>query len=288
MAGTNEIYAQQYSENIMPLAQQGASKLLHSVYLKNNITGEHFYQDQIGQWTMSDKVGDNPATPQSSPNLSRRRATIITKHNGVLLDKSANLKILSDPKASYTESAQKSLGRAIDAEIIRALGATSNTGKEGAGSVALPASQKIADSGVGLTFAKVRDARKILNRNDVESEDCYFVVSPDGISDLLTSPEAASSDYNTINAIQNGGFDGKMWMGFKWIMSTQAPKTLTIRTCYAYHKNGLCLGMAEAPKVRIDERADLSYSWQIYYTLEMGATRLEEERVVQVDIKEAA
>jgi len=40
--------------------------------------------------------------------------------------------------------------------------------------------------------------------------------------------------------------------------------------------------MAESPRVRTDERADLSYSWQVYYELSIGAVRLEEERVVRL------
>jgi hypothetical protein len=38
--------------------------------------------------------------------------------------------------------------------------------------------------------------------------------------------------------------------------------------------------MADAPMVRTDERSDLSYSWQVYYELNIGSVRLEEARVV--------
>jgi hypothetical protein len=75
-------------------------------------------------------------------------------------------------------------------------------------------------------------------------------------------------------------------MGFQWIMSTRLPVTSTIRSCYAFHKYGICGALAEMPFVRTDERADLSYSWQVYYELNIGATRLEEDRVVLVKIDE--
>ena len=45
--------------------------------------------------------------------------------------------------------------------------------------------------------------------------------------------------------------------------------------------------MAAQPMVRTDERSDLSYSWQVYYELNIGAVRLEEERVVKLDVNEA-
>jgi hypothetical protein len=34
--------------------------------------------------------------------------------------------------------------------------------------------------------------------------------------------------------------------------------------------------------VRTDERTDLSYSWQLYYEVDLGAVRLEEEKVVKI------
>jgi hypothetical protein len=44
------------------------------------------------------------------------------------------------------------------------------------------------------------------------------------------------------------------------------------------------MGMAEAqaPTARISERPDKRYSTYIYYSTSMGATRLEEEKVVEI------
>ncbi len=39
---------------------------------------------------------------------------------------------------------------------------------------------------------------------------------------------------------------------------------------------------------RIDERADKSYSTQVYYCATFGATRMEEEKVVQILCDESA
>ena len=107
-----------------------------------------------------------------------------------------------------------------------------------------------------------------MNDNDVEMEDRYFVASPQGIEDLMGEEKATSSDYTTLQAIQNGTFAGQSWMGFKWIMSTRLDVDgSSIRDCFAYHKYGVCAGLPEGPFVRTDERSDLSYSWQVYYEL---------------------
>lgn len=288
MADTNNvIYGQQYSENIMQLAQQSASVLWDCVYQKTNVKGKHFFQDQIGEWSMSPKTGRNPQTPSSDPALARRMAIMLDYHDNVLLDRADDLKIISDPKSSYTIAAGKSIGRQIDDRIISALGGDAKTGETGSTTTSLPAAQKIANGSSGLTFAKVRQASRILNDNNVEQEDRVFVTSPQGIEDLLGVTEATSADYNTLRAIMDGNFHGKTWMGFEWKMSTRLDVASNIRECFAFHKYGVCAGLPSAPYVRTDERSDLSYSWQVYYELNIGTTRLEEERVVQVDIDES-
>lgn len=282
----NVIYSQQYSENIMQLAQQSMAKLWPAVYQKTNVRGKNVFQDQIGEWTMSRKVGRNPTTPSSDPNLARRMVAMDAYQDNVLLDRSDELKVISDPRSSYTIAAGKALGRQIDDVIIEALGGDALTGETGATTTSFPSDQQIAHGGAGLTFAKVNEAQRILNDNDVEPEERYFVTSPQGIEDLMAEDKATSSDFNTIKAIQSGEFAGNSWMGFKWIMSTRLTLTSNIRTCFAFHKYGICAALSEMPFVRTDERTDLSYSWQVYYELNIGATRLEEDRVVQIEIEE--
>lgn len=288
MADTqNVIYGQQYSENIMERAQQKASKLWNTVYQKTDVKGKQFFQDQIGEWSMKKKAGRNPKTPASDPNLTRRMAIMEDFHDNVLLDRSDEIKTISDPRSSYTMAAGNAIGRQIDDVIIEALGGDARTGETGGTTTVLPSSQKIAHGSAGLTFDKVKAAQRIMNDNNVEATDRYFVTSPQGIEDLLGDEKATSSDYTTMQAIQSGNFDGQSWMGFQWIMSTRLILVGSIRACYAYHKYGVCAGLPSGPIVRTGEREDLSYAWQVYYELNIGATRLEEELVVEVSIDES-
>lgn len=286
MADTqNNIYAQAYSQNIMQLAQQKYSKLVNCVYMKPNVRGKTFFQDQIGQWTMQTKGGRNVQTPNNDPVLGRRMGTMIDYHDNRLLDRGDELRTISDPRSAYTIAAAASLGRKIDDVIIAALTGTAYSGETGTTSNTLPSTQIVSATSTGLTFAKVKEAKRKLDNNDVEPEDRFFVISPIGLEGLLGTTEATSSDYNAIKALVKGEID--TWMGFKWILSTRLSVTSNTRSCIAFNRYGLCMAMAAAPMVRTDERTDLSYSWQVYYELNMGAVRLEEERVVRVDINEA-
>jgi len=291
MADTQStVYAQAYAQNIMQLAQQKYSKLMPISYMKPNVKGKVFYQDQIGKWSMETKASRNVQTPNNDPNLSRRMATMVDFHDARLLDRGDELRMLSDPRSAYTIAAAQSLARKIDSKLATEVVGTANFGETGSSSITLGTDavsgiSHIAGTPSTLTFARVRLAKRILDLEDVEMEDRFFVVSPFGLEQLLGTDQATSSDYNAIKALVRGEID--TWMGFKWIVSNQLPVTGTTTTCFAMQRYGLCAAMGSAPVVRTDERTDLSYSWQVYYELNIGAVRLEEARVVKVDINEA-
>lgn len=278
MADTqNLIYAQAYGQNIMQLAQQKYSKLISTVYMKENVRGKTFFQDQIGQWAMEIKGSRNTQTPNNDPTLARRMGIMVDYHDNRLLDRGDELKSISDPRSAYTIAAAQSLGRKIDEVIITAAINSALTGETG--STTVTQGNIVLGTASSMTLARVVAVKQQLDAQDVEMEDRYFVVTPAALDNLLNTTAATSSDFNTVKALVRGEID--TWMGFKWIMSTRiAAVSASTLIGIAYQKYGICAAMAATPLVRTDERADLSYSWQVYYELNLGATRLEESRVV--------
>lgn len=278
MADTqNLIYAHAYGQNIMQLAQQKYSKLINTVYVKPNVRGKVFYQDQIGQWSMEVKGSRNTQTPNNDPNLARRMGTMIDYHDNRLLDRGDELKTISDPRSAYTIAAAQSLGRKIDEAIITAAINTAYSGETGTTSVTQ--GNIILATAASMTLARIIAVKAQLDAQDVDTEDRYFVITPAAMDNLLNTTAATSSDFNTVKALVRGEID--TWMGFKWIMSTRiAAVSASTLIGVAYQKYGLCAALAAEPMVRTDERTDLSYSWQVYYELNLGVTRLEETRVV--------
>lgn len=292
MADTqNIVFAQAYSQNIMQLAQQKYSKLMSLVYMKPNVKGKTFFQDQIGKWSMQTKGGRNVQTPNNDPNLARRMGTLVDYHDNRMLDRGDELRTISDPRSAYTIAGAASLGRQIDTVIANRILATANTGETGSGTITLGTTAitahvnptgGVTGTPATLTFARVRAAKRAFDLEDVEMEDRFFVVSPQAMDQLLNTTQATSSDYNTVKALVRGELD--TWMGFKWIMSTSLSSSGTVTSCFAMQRYALCLALGSEPLVRTDQRPDLSYSWQVYYELNIGAVRLEEARVVQMDV----
>lgn len=287
------VYAQAYAQNIMQLAQQKYSKLMPIVYMKPNVKAKTFFQDQIGKWSMQTKGGRNVQTPNNDPQLGRRMGTLVDYHDNRMLDRGDELRMISDPRSAYTIAAAQALGRQIDTVIANKMLATANYGETGSSTITLGTTSiaphvnptpglSTQGTPATLTFNRVRAVKRVLDLEDVENEDRFFVVSPQGMDALLNTTQATSSDYAAVKALVKGDID--TWMGFKWIVSTNLSSSGTITSCFAVQRYGLCLAMGSEPVVRTDERADLSYSWQVYYELNIGAVRLEEARVVQVDL----
>jgi hypothetical protein len=287
----SNVYAQAYAANIMQLAQEKYSKLMPIVYMKPNVSGKTFFQDQIGKWSMQTKGGRNVETPNNDPNLGRRMGVLVDYHDNRMLDRGDELRMISDPRSAYTIAAASALGRQIDVEIANKILATAKSGETGSTNVTLGTTSVTAHvnptggatgTAATLTFARVRAAKRALDLEAVEMDDRFFVVSPQGLDQLLNTTQATSSDYAAVKALVRGELD--TWMGFKWIMSTNLSSTGTITSCFAMQRYALCLAMGSEPLVRTDERPDKSYSWQVYYELNIGAVRLEEARVVQMDV----
>ena len=83
------------------------------------------------------------------------------------------------------------------------------------------------------------------------------------------------------------GTGGVFWVGFKFIISTRLAKTGNIRSCFAWAKSGIGLAMNGTPNIRISERSDKNYSTQCFVECSLGATRIEDEKVVQIDCDES-
>ena len=283
MADTQStIYAQAYSQNIMQLAQQKYSKLINTVYIKPNVRGKTFFQDQIGEWAMEVKGGRNTQTPNNDPVLGRRMGLMVDYHDNRLLDRGDELKSISDPRSAYTIAAAQSLGRRLDDSVIAAAIGNSFSGETGSTTVT-SGNVKLVTASV-LTLAEVLAIKQQLDTDDVEMEDRYFVCDPASLDSLLNVEQATSADYNSVKALVRGEID--TWLGFKWIMSTRISAATAVLGStvegIAYQKYGLCAALATSPLVRTDERKDLSYSWQVYYELNIGVVRLEEKRCLYV------
>jgi hypothetical protein len=274
-------FVNQFSSNIQMLSQQMGSLLRNAVDVET-VNGEKAFFDQVGSAAAVLRTTRHADTPLIDTPHSRRMVTMSDYEYADLIDDQDKVRLLVDPTSTYARAAAAAMGRAMDDVIISAALGTSLTGKDGTTSTPFDNNNQIAVGAAGLTLAKLIEAKEILDSNDVDpSIPRYIAVSPKQITNLLDDPEVTSADYNTVRALVKGELD--TYVGFKFVTTNRLGLDGSgDRRCFAWAMDGIKLAVGKEPSARIDERADKSYATQVYYCMSVGATRMEEAKVVEI------
>jgi hypothetical protein len=282
-------FVEQYSSNVTMLSQQMGSKLRGAVDVET-VRGKNAFFDQIGATAAVARTTRHGDTPRVDTPHSRRRVSLGDFEWADLIDDLDKVRMLNDPTSNYAKAAAAAMNRTIDDQIIAALGGSADTGVAGGTAVALPASSKFATAqqADGLTIAKLLETKFFFDNGDVDpSVKRYFVCGPKQIQDLLATTEIKSSDFNTVKALAQG--DINSFLGFEFIMSTRLAFDNTNaddRLCFGFTQDAVKLAIGAEPKAKITERDDKSYATQVYYSMALGATRMQETHVFQVPCDE--
>lgn len=283
MANTiNQAFVEQFKSNVIHLAEQQGSRL-RSTVSEESVTGEKFNFERVGNVAAVVKSTRHTATPVLDVPHSRRTGSMTDYQWADLVDNEDKLRMLISPESAYAKAGANAMGKAFDDLIIAA--ATGNATDGDGSTIALPSGQKIVNGSTGLTLAKLLTTKEIMDGAEASDDDRVIIIGSKQVSDLLNTTEIKSSDYNSVKALASGQID--TFMGFKFVRSERLGVATQIRSCIAYTKSAIGLGLGKDVSTRIDERNDLSYAHQVYLAFTAGATRIEDTGVVQIDCSEA-
>lgn len=275
-------FVNQFSANVQMLSQQMGSNLRSAVDVET-VNGEKAFFDQVGSAAAVLRTSRHADTPIIDTPHSRRMVTLSDYEYADLIDDQDKVRMLIDPTSTYSRAAAAAMGRAMDDVIISAALGSAKTGKDGSTTTPFDTTNnRIVVNATGLTLAKLIEAKEILDSRDVDpSIPRYIACSPKQISDLLNDTDVTSADFNTVRALVKGELD--TYVGFKFIMTNRLPVDgSNDRRVFAWAMDGIKLAVGKEPVARIDERADKSYATQVYYCMSIGATRMEEAKVVEI------
>ncbi len=270
---------EQYRANVDLLSQQQGSRLRNAVRVES-VTGKTAYFEQIGATAAQIKTARHMDTPQTDTPHARRRVSLEDYVWADYIDKEDKIRTLIDPASPYAVNAVAAFGRSIDDVIITALGGTAYTGVAGGTATSLPNGQKIAEANLGLTIEKLIEAKGLFWSNEVDDTDLFLVCTGKQLEDMLAQEEFTSSDYAAIKALVKGEIDS--FMGFTFLRSERLVTDTDITMCYAFARSGIVLGLGADIHTRIGERADKNYLTQVWAAMSIGATRMEEVKVVEI------
>lgn len=287
-----EHYVTQFDTGWKHLVQQKRS-ILKDCVLHDTVRGKEKTYNQIGKSSMRLITTRNGATVPSNTPLAKRwlrpKAYDEVTHFDEWDDTMLGETVL--PTSATTRSHTMAYFRTCDQAIIDAALGTAYIGENGTTAVDLGSANQVANnfggSNVGLTVAKMIEAKSILGKFEVYDDqddgeaNLIAIVSQQQLDDLLNITQVTSADYNSIKALVDGRVD--TFMGFKFKRSELLPLVAAtdVRSCIFYAKSGIQLGDGRMSS-KWSVRDDLNETLQLRTKAWIGATRLEEEKVVEV------
>lgn len=278
-----------YQMNFTLLEQQMGSKL-QSFVRRETIEGEFRYFDYIDSVDATKVSTRNADTVNEDMSYSRRRVNQMRFTFAPLVDTFDKLALINDPTSDIVMDAISAMGRQKDSEILTAAYGTTYGGYDGTTSYTFDTvNNQIAAGATGLTIAKLRAAKVILDGHNVDGAiPRYIACTTAQMSDLLNTTQVTNIDYNTVRTLVNGDVD--TFMGFKFIQvdgSVDGNKIIPVddasaRRVLCWAEDGLLLGVGKEPKTDIQQRIDKNYSYQIFNEMFLGAMRTSEKKVVEI------
>lgn len=290
-ANITTAFVQQYKANVQLLSQQMGSRLRGAVRVEAQ-DAEYAWYEQLPATAAATKTARHAETDAALADSSHQatRVGMADYAWAEYIDREDKVRMLIDPTSPYAQNAAAAFGRAMDDVLIAAANGTAfraiDEAKSAGQAEAFPAGQIVAIGTSGLTIAKLVTAKGLFWAADVSDEIPKFIAcTGTQLQDLLATTEVTSADYNTVRALVRGEID--TYMGFKFIRTERIDNTTTNRHCLAWAQDGLLLSLGIDINAKIGERADKQYLTQVFTQMTIGAVRMEDAKVVQIDCLES-
>lgn len=291
-------FIEQYTSNVAHLLQIQGGKFRGTVMEGAHEGDGATALDQYGAVEMQEVVSRFAPMPRVDADLDRRWIYPKDYHLPQLVDTFDRLRTMIDPRGPLTQAAVRAAQRRFDRTILAAMFADAKTGRDGSSTETFDTTNARVDAAVGasadtgMNVDKILQARRIMQENNVDFEvdgDPYLAITPEQEEDLLRQAQVINTDYFNV-AGQPVLVEGRLrrWAGTNIICSNLVEANASYRLCPMWVSSGIHLGIWSDVKARVDERTDLEgVPYQLYTTVTMDATRLEQFRVIQIECTEA-
>jgi hypothetical protein len=293
---------QRFASDVELLLQQTDSRLQPAVDVGTGYMGKQVSPvEQIAAITASKVTTRGEPMPATDATFVRRWVLPEDWDLAQRIDSFDSLRLALDQgiKSKYAQNAVAALNRAKDNVILSAMFGTNLTGETAGTSTTFPNGQVVGVS-VGattsnLTVAKLKRGMRTLLANDVDlsREQVYCAITASQHEALLNEIEITSQDFNPGERPVLADGMVTRFLGINFIHTELVPTGTddaagTSRSVPLFVKSGVHLGIWSDIAVDITKRRDLrSIPWQVYTKLTIGATRLDEEKVVRIWCREA-
>jgi len=261
-------------------AFQGMRSLGGLVRERNGVEGSTVKFPKIGKGSATIRVPQTDVTPLNVT-YSQVTATLSDYNAAEYSDIFHQAKVNFDERRELVMVVSNAIGRRMDQLVLDALSASSTS---------LTVSNDIGATDSNLNVAKLRRAKKLLDQNNVPAEGRVMIISAAGLEGLLGETQTTSTDFNSVQALVSGSID--TFLGFKFVtLGDRAEGGLPIdgsldRTCYAFHKDAVGMGIGMAQKTEINYVPEKT-SFLVNSMFSAGAVAIDDEGIVKITCRES-
>jgi len=261
-------------------AYQAKAELVGATRQRRGVEGSTAKFPKVGKGVATLRVPQTDVTPLNV-DFSQVTATMQDWNAAEYSDIFMQQKVNFDERQELVQVVANAIGRRQDQLIIDAL--------EGS-STALTVANSIGGAASNLNVAKLREAKKLLDANNVPPQDRHIVLHANNLSALLSETAVTSSDFNTVKALVSGELN--TYLGFQFhVLGDRTEGGLTIdgsndRTVMAFHKDAIGYAEGMGPKTEINYVPEKT-SFLVNAMFSAGAVAIDAEGIVDITCREA-
>ena len=263
-------------------AYQGAAVLRGAGRTRTGVTGDTVKFPKVGKGTATVRVPQTDVTPINaafSQVSVSMQDFVAAEYSDIFNQQKVNF----DERQELAQVVGNAIGRREDQIIIDALNAAS-AGSSVAKTVVTSGSAAASNLNVG----KILAAKKALDAKNVPPTDRHFVIHANNLAGLLGDERAISSDFQTVQALVSGSVNSMLGFQFHIVGDRDEgglPLATADRTCFAFHRSALGVGVGIAPKTEINYIPEKT-SFLVTAMLSMGSGVIDTDGLLDVICEE--
>jgi len=261
-------------------AYQAKAELVGAVRQRRGVEGSTAKFPKVGKGVATLRVPQTDVTPLNV-DFSQVTATMQDWNAAEYSDIFMQQKVNFDERQELVQVVANAIGRRQDQLIIDAL--------EGSGT-SLTVANDIGGTDTNLNVAKLREAKKLLDKGNVPPQDRHVVLHANNLAALLGETEVTSTDFNTVKALVSGEIN--TYLGFTFhVLGDRTEGGLTVdgsddRTVLAFHKDALGYAEGMGPKTEINYVPEKT-SFLVNAMFSAGAVAIDAEGIVNLTCRES-
>lgn len=262
-------------------AYQGKAQLVGAVRARRGVEGSTVKFPKVGRGVATPRISQTDVTPLNV-GFSSVSLTLQDWNAAEYSDIFSQAKVNFDERQELVQVVSTAMGRRQDQLILDAL-AASSTG--------LTVANSIGGATTNLNVAKLREAKRLLDKGNVPFDGRHIVIHANGISSLLAETAVTSSDFNTVKALVQGEIN--TFLGFQFhVLGDRAEGGLAVdgsldRTCFAFHSQAIGYGEGMGMRCEINYIPEKT-SWLVNEVFSAGAVAIEDDGIVKLTCRETA